>query len=156
MKWTYRLQLDASVDAIYREALASERWFAFDRRYRGLESVGGEWPEVGSTVRIRLAALGPWTVLLKQTVAEHEHGRLLRIHEEALSGLWIDNFELRLEDATQGAQMTITTNATSRNALLRPLVPLVSWILNWLTVPSSLKRFKATVEGTKAEPSKDG
>lgn len=146
MKWTYEFKVNASVESIYRSALTADRWFTFDKRYRGLESADESWPQVLSTIVIRLAVLGPLTVRLRQTVVEHEHGRLLRIHEEALAGLWIDDFQLRLEGGAQGARATITTEATSRKILLRPLVPLISWVLNWLTVPQSVRNFKAMVE----------
>ncbi len=145
MKWTHRFRVDAPVEAIYKAGLAPDNWFTFFRAYRGLESVDPNWPEEGSTIIVRFAVLGPWTVQLKQTIVEHERGRRLRMYEEALSGLWIDHPEFEFAPEDGATNVTLTVNPTSKVLLARLLLPLIFWPFTMLT-PRAMKRFKALIE----------
>lgn len=152
MKWTHRFRVDAPVEAIYEIGLAPDNWFTFFRAYRGLESVDSNWPEEGSTIVLRFAVLGPWTVRLKQTIVEHERGRRLLIYEEALSGLWIDHPQLEFEQENGATTVTLTVDPTSKVFLARLLFPLIFWPFAWLT-PLAMKRFKVLIESS--QPSVD-
>ncbi len=145
MKWTHRFRVDAPVEDIYEVGLAPDNWFTFFRAYRGLESVDPNWPEEGSTIIIRYAVLGPWTVQMKQTVVEHQHGRRLRMYEEALSGLWIDHPEFEFDPDDGATNVTITVDPTSKLLLGRLLIFLLFWPFTVLT-PRAMKRFKAMIE----------
>jgi len=148
VKWTHRFRIDAPVNRIYEVGLAPDNWFTFFRAYRGLESVDPNWPEEGSTIVVRYAVLGPWTVRLKQTVVEHEHGRRLRMYEEALSGLWIDHPEFEFDPQDGATNVSITVDPTSKLLLGRLLILLIFWPFTVLT-PRAMKRFKAMVESSK-------
>ena len=150
MKWTHRFRVNAPVERIYEIGLAPDNWFTFFRAYRGLESVDPNWPEEGSTIVLRFALLGPWTVQLKQTIVQHEHGRRLRMYEEALSGLWIDHPQLEFDPEDGATNVTLTVDPTSKVLLARILFPVIFWPFSWLT-PIAMKRFKAMIES--AEPS---
>ena len=148
MKWTYHLQVDAPIDAICQVGFAPDRWFTFFKAYRGLESVAPNWLDPGSSIVFRFAVIGPWTVRVKQTVVEHERGRRLRIHEEALSGLWIDDVEFSFQPEDGVTAVKITGNQTSRLLPARLLI-LLMYPLNWLSTPRAMKRFKAIVESNR-------
>ncbi len=148
MKWTHRFRVNAPVERIYEIGLAPDNWFTFFRAYRGLESVDPNWPEEGSTIVLRFALLGPWTVQLKQTIVQHEHGRRLRMYEEALSGLWIDHPQLEFDPEDGATNVTLTVDPTSKVLLARLLFPVIFWPFSWLT-PIAMKRFKAMIEGSK-------
>ncbi len=145
MKWSHRFRVDAPIDAIYALGLAPDRWFSFFDAYRGLESVDPNWPEEGSTIVVRYAILGPWTMKLKQTVTKHEHGRRLRMHEEALSGLWIDRPEFVFEPEDGATSVTLTVDPTSRWLVGRVLVWLIAWPFRLIT-PRAMQRFRAMIE----------
>ena len=149
MKWTHRFRINAPVEALYENGFAPDRWFSFYKAYRGLDSVDGRWPEEGSSIVVRYAVLGPWTVQVKQTVVEHQRGRLLRLREEALGGLWIDRiaFEFALEDGATA--VTLRLDPTSRWLWGRPLVLLV-WVLGVFMTPPAMQRFRAMVEDASA------
>ena len=149
MKWTYRLRVDAPIDAIYQAGFAPDKWFTFFKTYRGLESVDPNWLEPGSSIIFRFAVFGPWTVRVKQTVVEHQRGRRLRIHEEALSGLWIDDVEFSFQPKEGATTVQITGNQTSKFLPARSLIFLM-YPLNWLSTPRAMKRFKAMVESNKS------
>ncbi len=149
MRWTHRFRVNAPVERIYEIGLSPDKWFTFFRAYRGLVSADPNWPEEGSTIAIRYAVLGPWTVQLKQTIVEHEHGRRLRMCEEALSGLWIDYPEFEFDPEDGATNVTITVDPTSKLLLGRLLILLIFWPFTVLT-PRAMKRFKAIVEGSKA------
>lgn len=148
MKWTHRFRVNAPVERIYEIGLAPDNWFTFFRAYRGLESVDPNWPEEGSTIVLRFALLGPWTVQLKQTIVQHEHGWRLRMYEEALSGLWIDHPQLEFDPEDGATNVTLTVDPTSKVLLARLLFPVIFWPFSWLT-PIAMKRFKAMIESAK-------
>ena len=79
MKWTHRFRINAPVEALYENGFAPDRWFTFYKAYRGLESVDDHWPEEGSSIVVRYALLGPWTVRMKQTAPEINHSIQLTI-----------------------------------------------------------------------------
>ncbi len=148
MKWTHRFRVNAPVERIYEIGLAPDNWFTFFRAYRGLESVDPNWPEEGSAIVVRFALLGPWTVQLKQTIVQHEHGRRLRMYEEALSGLWIDHPQFEFDPEDGATNVTLTVDPTSKVLLARLLFPVIFWPFSWLT-PLAMRRFKAMIEGSK-------
>ena len=147
MKWTHRFRIDAPVEVIYEVGFAPDRWFSFYGAYRGLESVDPNWPQQGSTITIRYAVFGPWTIKLKQTVVEHERGRRIRMYEEALSGLWIDRPEFRFEPEDGATSVTLTVDPTSKVLLGRLLILLISLPFTVLT-PRAMKRFRAMIESS--------
>jgi hypothetical protein len=118
MTWTHRFRIRAPVEAIYDVAFAPERWFSFFSAYRGLDHVDPSWPDVGSTIVVRYALLGPWTMRLRQTVVEHERGRRLALHEEALAGLWVDRPAFSFEPDDGATVHVITPRAMRRLATM--------------------------------------
>lgn len=149
MKWTHRFRINAPVEALYESGFAPDRWFSFYKAYRGLISVDDHWPEEGSSIVVRYALLGPWTVQVKQTVVEHQRGRLLRLREEALDGLWIDRIAFEFAPENGATAVTLRLDPTSRWLWGRPLVLLV-WVLGAFMTPSAMKRFRAMVEDASA------
>lgn len=148
MKWAHRFRIDAPVEAIYRSGLAPDKWFRFYRAYRGLVSADPNWPEEGSTIAVRYAVLGPWTVQVRQTVVEHERGRRLRMHEEALSGWWIDRPEFQFEPENGATRVTITVDPTSNALPGRLLLVPILWVSGALITPKAMRRFKLMVEAS--------
>ncbi len=149
MKWTHRFRINAPVEALYENGFAPDRWFSFYKAYRGLISVDDHWPEEGSSIVVRYALLGPWTVQVKQTVVEHQRGRLLRLREEALDGLWIDRIAFEFTPEDGATDVTLRLDPTSRWLWGRHLVLLV-WVLGAFMTPSAMKRFRAMVEDASA------
>ena len=129
------------MEAIYAEGFAPDKWFRFFTAYRGLESVDPNWPEQGSSVTLRYAVVGPWVAQMKHTIVDHEHGRSLRIHEELLSGWWIDP-----ENGV--TNVTVISNPTSKIFLVKPLL-LLFWPFGVLMTRLAMKRFKALIESSK-------
>jgi len=82
---------------------------------------------------------------MKQTVVDHQHGRRLRMYEEALSGLWIDHPEFKFDPDDGATNVTITVDPTSKLLLGRLLIFLLFWPFTVLT-PRAMKRFKAMIE----------
>jgi hypothetical protein len=151
MKWKYVLHIDAPVDRIYR-LVAPDRWMSFylPGLYRGLEHVDANWPQAGSSIVLRYA-IGPVPFRIRQTIVEHERGRYVRIHEEVLKGIWVDNDEIFLRSERDGAQsVTVVSDQTSPLLLLRWLAP-IRWCLNWLDLAPALKRFKAMAEASSPD-----
>lgn len=153
MKWSYQFWVDAPVEAIYEAGFAPERWFTFFKTYRGLESVDARWPQEGSSIEFRFAVVGPWTVRVKQTVIKHDRGRRLFLHEEALSGLWIDDVDFSFQVKDGGTMLFIRGNQTS-NFLPARLVVMLMYPLNWLSTPRAMRRFKTMIEGSRSSPTK--
>ncbi len=149
MRSTFRFRVEAPVEVIYKTFFVPERWFTFFYAYRGLESVDSNWPEQGSSIVVRSAALSPWAIRLRQTIVEHERGRRICIREEALSGLWIDNVEFHFDPEDGATNVTLVTDQTSKFLLGRLVFLLMSplwWPLNRLINGGVVKRFKAMVE----------
>jgi hypothetical protein len=151
MKWTYRFHVDSPPEAFYAHALTPETWFSYFKAYRGLEFVDPTWPEVGSSIGVRYALVGPITVQVKHTVREHERGRRILLHEEALSGLWIDRPEISLGPRDGGTDVTVKLDQTSRWLPARPLVFLI-WCTNGLVAPPAMRRLKAAAEAAAVAP----
>ena len=82
---------------------------------------------------------------LKQTVTEHERGHHLRMHEEALSGLWIDRPEFVFEPENGATSVTLTVDPTSRWLVGRVLVWLIAQPFRLIT-PRAMQRFRAMIE----------
>jgi hypothetical protein len=153
MKWSYQFWVDAPVETIYEAGFAPERWFTFFKTYRGLESVDPNWLEPGSSIAFRFAVAGPWTVLVKQTVVEHERGRRIRLHEEALSGLYVDDVEFSFQSEDGVTAVTITGQQTS-NILLGRVLVFLMYPLNWLSTPRAMRRLKTMIECSRGSPTK--
>ena len=149
MKWRYRFQVNAPAETLYEVAFVPERWFTFFKAYRGLESVDSNWPEEGSSIVFRYQVVALWVVSIKHTIVENQRGRSLRVHEEALSGLWIDNFRISFDPEDGATNVTLVTNQTS-NSLWAGLFVLLAWPLNYLIAPPAMRRLKAIVESAKA------
>ena len=137
MKSTLRFRVEAPVEAIYAKAFAPDKWMRFFKGYRALESVDPNWPEQGSSI-----------TQMKQTIVDHEHGRRLRIHEELLSGWWIDDIEMRFDSENGVTNVTVISNPTSKILLVKPLL-LLMWPFGVLMTRSAMKRFKAMIESSK-------
>src|SRR5581483_8295871 len=148
MRWTYVLDVDASVDQIY-EAITPETWMTFymPGMYRGVEYVDASWPAEGSTIVLRYA-LGPLSFRMRQEVTLHEAGRRIELEERLLRGLWRDSNRIELTTGARGTRIVVVSDQTSGVSLLRWLGPL-RWLLNWMDLPPALKRFKAMVESRK-------
>lgn len=149
MKWTHRFHINASIEALYENGFAPDRWFTFYKAYRGLVSVDDHWPEEGSSIVVRYAVLGPWTVQMKQTVVEHQRGRLLRLREEALGGFWIDRIAFEFTPENGATNITLRLDPTSRWLWGMPLVLLI-WVLGAFMTPPAMQRFRAMVERASA------
>jgi hypothetical protein len=149
MRWTYRFRIQAPLDTIYQVGFAPDKWFTFYPGYRGRESVDTDWPAEGSSILIRYAILGPWSLRLKQTIVEHEQGHRLRMHEEALSGWWIDTPEFTFEPQGDSTEVTLSVDPTSKWLLGRVLIWLIFWPFTLIT-PRAMKRFKAMIEHSRA------
>ena len=136
------------MEAFYSEALAPDKWMRFFKGYRGLESADPNWPEQGSWLTLRYAVFGPWVAQMKYTIGDHEHGRSLRIHEELLSGWWIDDIEFRFDSENGVTNVTVISNPTSKIFLVKPLL-LLMWPIGVFMTRSAMKRFKAMIESSK-------
>ena len=150
MRWTYVLDVDASVDQIY-EAITPETWMTFylPEMYRGVEHVDDGWPAAGSSIVLRYG-LGPLCFRMRQEITLHESGRRIELEERFLRGLWRDSNCIEIEPGESGTRIVVVSDQTSGLSLLRWLGPL-RWLFNWLDLPPALRRFKAMVEsGPKA------
>ena len=143
MKSTHRFQVKAPIESVYK-VLSAEKWLSFVPGYRGLESRDPNWPNEGSSIVVRFG-LGPWTARFKVTVVEHEDGRRFLTHEEAFSGLYIDDagFTFQPEDGT--TQITLTRDVKSRSLLIGILL-LLMFPLRWVTAHNVKRRIEAIVE----------
>ena len=92
--------------------------------------------------------VGPWVTQMKQTIVDHEHGRSLRIHEELLSGWYIDDIEFRFDSENGVTNVTVISNPTSKILLVKPLL-LMMWPFGVLMTRLAMKRFKAMIERSK-------
>lgn len=145
MNWSYRFRIDTSVEAIYEYGFAPERWFSFYLGYRGIERVDGDWPAEDSRVILRYSLLGVWPIGVRQSVVEHELCQRIRLHEEALAGVWVDRPEFTFEGEQDTTVVTLTVNPTSRFLLLRPLVFVAALLFTRVT-PRAMQRFKEQIE----------
>jgi len=144
MKSTHQFKIKAPIETIYNNVLSAKGWPSFAPFYQGLESADPNWPDEGSSIIFRVG-FGPWSAPFKATVVEHERGHRFLTHEEAFSGLWIDNagFTFQEEDGT--TKITLIRDVTSRSILLRSLFLLI-YPLRWITAHYVKKRVKAMVE----------
>ncbi len=145
MKYTYRFRVEAPVEAVYEVLSASDRWLSFVPFYRGLESADPNWPEEGSSIGVRFG-LGPLTAPIKVTVVEHEPGRRFRPHEDAYSGLYIDNVDVTFEGQNGVTNVTLIRDLRSKFAPIRLLFLLLYPISRWLMPLLVIRRVKAIME----------
>jgi hypothetical protein len=145
MRWTYAFDVEATVDQIYA-AITPENWMTFylPDMYRGVESVDGDWPDVGSSIVLRYG-MGPLSVPIRQTITAHENGRHIEIEERLLRGLWRDSNRIEMEPGEGGTHIVVVSDQTSGLSLLRWMGPL-RWLFNWIDLPPAFKRFKALIE----------
>jgi len=144
MKATHRFQVRASIETIYNNVLSAEGWPSFAPGYQSLESGDPNWLDEGSSIIFRVG-FGSWSAPFKATVVEHERGHRFLTHEEALSGLWIDNAGLNLQEEDGATKITLIRNVTSRSILLRSLFLLI-YPLRWVTAHYVKRKIKAMVE----------
>jgi hypothetical protein len=145
MKWHSRTRIEAPVAVVEEQLFAPKMWMTYFRAYRGLAWVDRNWPEQGSSIITRYSVLGPIQVAVKHTIVEREHGHRVRLREEALSGVWIDNVEWLLGTEDNATDLTITTDQTSNFLPVRPLI-MALWPLNYLVSLRAIRRLKAVIE----------
>ncbi len=144
MKSTHRFKFKASIESIYKNVLSAEGWPSFAPGYQDLEYADPNWPNKGSYIVFRVG-FGPWSAPFKATVVQHEYGRRFLTHEEAFSGLWIDNAGLTYQEEDGVAEITLIRDVTSRSILLRSLF-LLMYPLRWVTAYYVKRNIKALVE----------
>jgi len=145
MKWTYQFDVQASVADIYR-TVTPLRWMTFymPRFYKGVEYVAPEWPDAGSHIVLRYG-IGPFAVLMRQTITAHEPGQRLEIREDILNGFWTDTNEISLQEVGAMTKVTVVSDQRSPHWPLAWVGPL-RWLTNWLDLPPALRRFKLMIE----------
>ena len=146
MKSTHRFQVKASIESIYDNVLSAERWLSFVPGYQGLESGNPNWPNEGSSIVIRFR-FGPWSAHFKVTMVMHEYGRRFSPHEEAFSGLYIDNVEVNFQAEDGMTEITLIRDVTSRSILVRVLL-LLMYPFRWVTARRTRRRINAMVEAS--------
>ena len=145
MKSTHPFQVTAPIESVYNNVLSAERWLSFGiPGYQGLESGDPNWPDEGSTIIVRFG-LGPWMARFRVTVVEHERGRRFLTHEEALSGLSIDDAGLTFQEEDGTTRITLIRDQSSRSILVRILL-LLLYPVRWVTARRIKGRIKAMVE----------
>jgi len=143
MKSTHRFHVKAPIEA-GDEVLSAESWLSFVPGYRGLETGDLNWPNEGSSIVVRFG-LGPLTAPWKVTVVEYRRGGRFRTHEEAFSGLYIDDVDLTFQEDDGIGTMTFVRDVTSKSVLVRILLLLI-YPLRWVTMRQVKKRIQAMVE----------
>ncbi len=143
MKSTHRFQIKAPIESIY-ELLSAERWLSFVPGYRDLESGEPNWPDEGSSIIVRFG-IGPWTARFKATVVEHERGQRFLTHEEAFSGLYIDDAGLAVQEEDGITMITLIRDVKSKFLLVGILLLLI-FPLRWITACWVKRRIKAVLE----------
>ena len=144
--WTHTFVVKANIDDIYRYGFAPDRWFTFYPAYAGLDGVEGDWPELGSVIRVRYRLVGQKTMTLRQEVIRHVPGRLIEMDERGLKDLWIDHprFDfLPLDD--NATEVTLTVTPDTAYWFAKPLIWLISQPFKLIT-PKSMKAFAASIE----------
>ena len=144
MKSTHRFQIKASIETIYEKVLSAEGWPSFAPGYQDLEDGDPNWPNEGSHIVFRVG-FGPWSAPFKATVVQHEYGRRFLTHEEAFSGLWIDNAGMTFREQDGMTEITLIRDVTSRSVLLRSSFLLI-FPLRWVTAQYVKRNIKAMVE----------
>ncbi len=144
MQSTHRLRIKASSDAIDDGVFSAENWLSFAPGYRGLETGDPNWPNEGSSIVVRFG-LGPLRAPWKVTVVEYQRGRRFRTHEEAFSGLYIDDVDLTLQEDDGTTMLTLVRDLTSKSVLVRILLLLI-YPLRWVTARLVKKKIQALVE----------
>lgn len=156
MRWHHSFPIAATPDDVYRFGFAADRWFTFYPGYQGVEAVDADWPAEGSSLVVRFGMAGPLAVRLRQRVVRHDHGRLIRMHEEAMGGFWVDRPEFRLEPRGDGTRVQLTVDPTSRFLLARPLIFAIALPFMLIT-PRAMRRFAAMIEaGARGEQDRRG
>lgn len=144
MKSTHRFQIKAPIESIYYKVLCAEGWLSFVPGYRDLESGDPNWPDEGSSIIVRFG-LGPWSARFKVSVVQHERGRRFRTHEEAFSGLYIDDVEVTVQEEDEMTEITFIRDVTSRSFPIGILL-LLTFPLRWITAWYVARKIKAMVE----------
>ncbi|MCZ6789967.1 MAG: hypothetical protein O7D33_08555 [Chloroflexi bacterium] len=144
MKSTHPFKVKAPIESIYNNVLSAEGWPSFALGYQSLESADHNWPDEGSSIVFRVG-FGPWSAPFNATVVEHERGHRFLTHEEAFSGLWIDDAGLTLEEEDGTTKITIIRDIKSKSPLIGILILLV-FPLRGLTARYAKRRIKAMVE----------
>jgi len=133
------------MEKIYENVLSAERWLSFGvPGYRGLESGDPNWPDEGSSIVVRFG-LGPWSTPFKVTVLEHERGHRFLTHEEAFSGLYIDDAGFTFQQEGGTIKITLIRNQTSKSILIRILLLLI-YPVRWVTARRVKGKIRALVE----------
>ena len=145
MKSTHTFPVEASIESIYNNVLTAEKWLSFVPGYQGLESADPNWPDEGSSIKVRYKMLK----LIKVTVVEHEPGHRFRTHEESTRG-YFDNVDLTFQKEDGTTRLTFVNDVTYRSILGRilllliyPLRPIIRELILW---PGVKRRTKAMVE----------
>ena len=141
MKSTHRFQVKAPIKFIYYKVLSAEGWLSFVPGYRGVEIADSNWPDEGSSI----TSLYRLLKRIKVTVVEHAYGHRFLTHEEAFSGLYIDNVEVTFQEEDEMTEITLIRDVTSRSILVRNLL-LLLYPLRWVTAHYVKRKIKAMVE----------
>ena len=86
-----------------------------------------------------------WMARFRVTVVEHERGRRFLTHEEALSGLYIDDAGLTFQEEDGTTRITLIRDQSSRSILVRILL-LLLYPVRWVAARRTKGRIKAMVE----------
>ena len=145
LEWSHSFVIPASVEDIYRYGLAADRWFSFYPSYAGLDGVEGDWPEVGSAIRVRYRVVPGLIMTLRQEVVAHERGSFIEFDERFLRDLWIDSPRLDFAPRPDGSTaVTLTVRPDTAYALARPLIWAMSQPFKKIT-PRAMESFATAV-----------
>ena len=145
MKWTYTVEANAPVEAIYETILRPENWFSFYPGYQGLEAVKGDWPCAGSAIVVRFGLSRQCSIRLRQTVVLHQPNKYLELHEKALRGTWIDRPAFSFEARGRKTFITVTLRPSTRLLPLLPMIWLIARLFSFVT-PRAMERLSAAIE----------
>lgn len=145
MKWTYTVEANAPVEAIYDTVLRPENWFSFYPGYQGLEVVEGDWPCAGSAIVVRYGLSRKCSIRLRQAVVLHQPNKHLELYETALRGTWIDRPAFSFEPRGRKTFITVTLRPSTRLLLLFPMIWLIAWLFSFVT-PRAMERLSAAIE----------
>ncbi len=147
MEWTHQFRVKATMDEIYSRGFAADKWFSFYPEYRGVHSVDSHWLDPGSTIVVRYELVPRKTILLSQTVIQHDRGRRIQFFEEGLGGLWNDWPQFDFSPQSDGSvEVTLTVTPTSRFPVALPIIWLISQPFTKLT-PKAMQAFASMIEG---------
>ena len=83
-------------------------------------------------------------LLIKVTVVEYRRGRRFHTHEDAFSGLYIDDVDITLQEDDGTTTLTVVRDVTSRSLPVRILLLLV-YPLRWVTMRQGKRRIQASL-----------